>query len=346
MKDAEKDTELQAYALDWRSGSAVPGGLELLNDRALASGKRIRPALLFRVADCLGVPREKALPYAVAAERIHNATLLHDDVIDEAHTRRGRPTLNAGGENRRAILAGDLLLARTLSELATANDFASLRELFDVLVDLTEGEWLQLEARGSLDVEERHLREVSRKKTASLFSWCMAAPARIAGLSSDTLQRLRQCGIHLGVAFQLWDDCEDFNAKSGKPFGQDLREGQVNFVIQNLMRRAPEFRPVIEGALWKGLELPLKPRLLEELERSREEIRKSSQLELMAARAAIQSSGLAESAKITLERRVLAPLGEWLSTSDMKSWQTEEKESDFPSTERDVVHPTLHPSVR
>lgn len=292
--------------------SAVPAGLELLNDRVLDGGKRMRPELLFRVAECLGLDRRTVLPYAVAAERIHNATLLHDDVIDEAKQRRGRPTLNANGENRRAILAGDLLMARTFRDLGESEHTPVLRDLFAVLVDLTEGEWLQLEARGVLDVSERHLRAVARKKTASLLSWCFSTPARVALQPQRVIDALRSVGMHLGVAFQLWDDAEDFNPASGKGFAQDLREGQVNSVVRDLLANDSRFREVIARSLGVGLPEPLPGDLESAIHASRQRILVAAGVEVAAAEVGLEDSGLEQLQVEALRERVLRPYSAWV----------------------------------
>jgi geranylgeranyl pyrophosphate synthase len=224
----------------------VPGGLALLNVFALSGGKQFRPQLLLLVSDALKVPRHVAAPYAVAAERIHNATLLHDDVIDESTRRRGKPTLNALGQNQHAVLGGDLLLAEALRDLGKTENLLALQTIFEVLVELSEGEWLQLEARYHVDVTERHLYEVAAKKTGSLIAWCCATPSLLVqSATADMVAApgLKQMGRHLGIAFQLVDDCLDFDSKSGKPFAQDLREGQVNFVTLDLMEHDSQWKP-------------------------------------------------------------------------------------------------------
>jgi geranylgeranyl pyrophosphate synthase len=228
--------ELNAHV----QNSDLPGGLDLLNEFALSGGKKFRPRLVTRLAECLGLSLEQVTPFAIASERIHCATLLHDDVIDESSVRRGKATLNAQGENRKAVLGGDLLLAETLRDLSTTGDAVALRELFLVLVELAEGEWLQLEARNRADVEWRHLREVAKKKTGSLIGWCCWVPAHLAHL--ETSENFKKMGIALGVAFQMLDDCIDFDSTSGKPFANDILEGQVNFVIQNLLSHDPSWR--------------------------------------------------------------------------------------------------------
>ena len=302
-----KPTASLRYELDSEELS-LPGGIALLNGQ-LTDGKRFRPQLLMRVADCLGVAAPLAAPYAIAVERIHNATLLHDDVVDEAQVRRNKPTLNASGENRKAILAGDLLLARALRDLGASANRGALEELFEVLVELTEGEWLQLESRYRLEVGERHLYEVARKKTASLIRWCCSVPGHLLGsLPKGSTASLGVFGTHLGIAFQLMDDCLDFDPASGKPFAQDLAEGQVNFVTQNLLRQSPEWRAEIEarlgrpnsGAFPAGLSVSLRRALLS--------VRRQAELEIETARASLAQSSLAASVQARLDEEVTQPV--------------------------------------
>lgn len=228
--------------------SELPGALDLLNEHALKGGKGFRPKILRAVAACLGLKSDRVDAFAIAAERFHSATLLHDDVIDDAVTRRGRPTLNAQGENKRAILGGDLLLAETLRDLGKTGQWIVLQDLLDVLVELTEGEWLQLESRHNADVDRRHLLEVARKKTGSVIGWCFAAPARISSLWELALP-LRLVGQSVGLVFQILDDVLDFDpSSSGKPYCQDLREGQINFVTVELLDLQPQLKTSIFDA--------------------------------------------------------------------------------------------------
>jgi geranylgeranyl pyrophosphate synthase len=285
----------------------VPGALELLNSNALRGGKRFRPLLLTMVSEALGVPRNVAAPYAVAAERIHNATLLHDDVIDESNSRRGKPTLNANGKNRQAVLGGDLLLAEALRDLGKTENHLALQSLFDVLVELSEGEWLQLEARNQLEITERHLIEVAAKKTGSLISWCCATPALLIEGPTPNLPAhatLRRMGQHLGIAFQMLDDCMDFDRRSGKPFAQDLREGQINFVIFELLLDQPKWRNGIFSErtiteLSNGTTFPLASALDRTLSKAG--------LEIASARAHLERAGFSARVNQRIDEGIFLP---------------------------------------
>ena len=287
--------------------TGVPQGIEIINQAAFSGGKKFRPRLLMKVADCLGVSEQLAERYAGAAERIHNATLLHDDVIDESRSRRGKPTLNASGENRKSILAGDLLLARALRDLGAGPPTEVLQDLFDVLVEITEGEWLQLEARYRIDLEERHLYEVARKKTASLIGWCWGAPARLKGYTGATLSAFRGIGLHLGVAFQLLDDCLDFDSRSGKPFSQDLREGQINFVVRDLLERAPDLRDEVENHLLSRVEADAPLSFLNRLTPSLLAIHRKAEIEIEVAKALLKESDVHLEIRSRLTEEILEP---------------------------------------
>lgn len=262
------------------SQTQVPGALALLNEQGLGGGKQMRPALLLTLGSILGVPRSRLLAYAQAAERVHAATLLHDDVVDQAVERRGRPTLNSQGHNRKAVLGGDLLLAHALASLSAHMGAQAHREAIDdgaegvdprvhaavvaemhhTLVALVEGEWLQLEGRGVARIEEAQLVEITKKKTASLLAWCCSTPARLAGSSDAELESYRGFGRHFGVSFQILDDVLDFEPGTGKPMGQDLFEGQCNWVVYRVLRTTPELRARVEAYLeaWQEREAPLR----------------------------------------------------------------------------------------
>jgi octaprenyl-diphosphate synthase len=287
--------------------SDTPGGLDVLNDFALSRGKRFRPLLLMKVAACLSVQPTIAAPFAVIIERIHNATLLHDDVVDESPSRRGRATINASGENKKAILGGDLLLARTLQDLGDSGNSSIIRDMFGVLVELTEGEWLQLEARHHFEVELRHLRQVARKKTGSLIGWCCAIPARLRGDRDSLVDSLREFGVSIGVAFQLIDDCLDFDQSSGKPFAQDLKEGQINFVTRDLLEKSPHLKLEIKSHFASPASGDFSADFMRELESAKKRVLELAEREIVSAGSKISFSALKALERQRLEDEVLSP---------------------------------------
>lgn len=222
------------------AGIAHPEIAALLNATAANGGKRLRPALLFLLADLFDVSSTRVMPYARAAELLHAATLVHDDVVDEASVRRGRPTANARTSNAQAVLAGDLLLSRVIGGMASLGDVVALRGLSDTLEALVDGEWRQLAARGRLDVTREELEVTAQRKTASLMEWCCWVPSHLAGRDALTQERCRELGRIVGLAFQMKDDELDFSRNGEKPFAQDLREGLANFLTVEMLDADPD----------------------------------------------------------------------------------------------------------
>jgi geranylgeranyl pyrophosphate synthase len=200
------------------------------------------------------------------------------------------------------VLSGDLLLAQTLRDFGATEDLSALRELFAVLVELAEGEWLQLEARYRAPIEVRHLYEVAQKKTGSLIGWCCWAPAHLA--ATPHALAFRRMGVQLGIAFQIIDDCVDFDVTSGKPFANDLREGQINFVTQDFLVHHPDkisdiFSPEAL-ALIRGSDLSLlTPSLGRTLNKA--------QIEIETARNLLRQTKLPLSITHTIEGKIIEP---------------------------------------
>ncbi len=248
---------LSAISFDLDTPSRLPEIESLLNRTVLFGGKRFRPLLCLLFGHLLKLDLEKLAPFGRSAEFTHAASLAHDDVIDEAEKRRNRPTINKITSNARAVLAGDILLARVMTEVSAQGSIEITQDLSHVVRELVEGEWLQLEARGRLDVTEAHLERVASQKTASLLAWCCQTPVRLC-FSTRTPQTPQEkalfeaagrFGRSIGLAFQFVDDVLDFEATSEKPFAQDLREGLVNFVTFEMLRASPELRAGIADIL-------------------------------------------------------------------------------------------------
>jgi octaprenyl-diphosphate synthase len=177
---------------------------------------------------------DEAVRLAAVVEMIHTATLVHDDVIDEAKTRRGRPSTNALWGNQTSVLAGDWLYMQAFQVALRLRNF----RILDVLIALTqmmvEGELLQLDRIGRIDISEADSMELIDRKTASLFSACSRLGALVAGAAEATEQRLADFAWNLGMAFQLTDDILDFTSREtilGKPVGNDLVEGKVTLPL-------------------------------------------------------------------------------------------------------------------
>src|SRR5271170_1872312 len=219
-------------------------------------GKRLRPVLVLLSGKLFAESTPALIRMAAVVEMIHTATLVHDDVIDIAKTRRGRPSVNVVWGNHTSVLAGDWLYMQAFQVALRERSFPIL----DVLINLTqlmvEGELLQLERIGKIGVTEADYMELIDRKTASLFSACARMGAQAQGADEETETRLGEYGWNLGIAFQLIDDVLDFTSSEkilGKPVGNDLRDGKVTLpLIYALETAASEERHLVETVLADG----------------------------------------------------------------------------------------------
>jgi len=206
-----------------------------------SEGKRLRPRLFYLSARLFNNPNEHLADAAVLVEALHNGTLLHDDVMDRAKVRRNRPTVNRLWGDGVAILAGDFLLAAVM-DLALRTEHPSVLPLaLETLIQLVEGQMLELQNQGNLSLTEATSMEIIQKKTASLF----AMACRLGGLlgrgAPDQVRALESFGLHLGVAFQLLDDTQDYTSvqsHTGKEPGRDLAEAKVTLPVLVAFRQA------------------------------------------------------------------------------------------------------------
>ncbi|MCB1024773.1 MAG: polyprenyl synthetase family protein [Acidobacteria bacterium] len=222
-----------------------------LGDYIRASGgKRLRPALLILAFRALGSAQtgENVVRLATVMEMLHTATLVHDDIIDNAVTRRNQTSINARFGNQTAVLMGDWLY---MSAFETSLRERSL-EILDILTELTrkmtEGELLQLTMLGRTDISEAEYFDILQRKTAYLFSACCEIGAILGGASTEQKKALRDYGKNLGIAFQLADDLLDFTADKkviGKASGTDLLEGKLTLPLILLN----EIDPALSGEL-------------------------------------------------------------------------------------------------
>ena len=201
-----------------------------------SGGKRVRPLGLLLATACFGPLTPRARDLGAAAELVHMATLLHDDVIDDEDTRRGRPTSRRVWGNAVSVLAGDLLLGEALrlaSLDSPAND-PTWTDLVATLGKLVDGEIIQLRGRVEVSLDENTYFDVVRGKTASLFEWALRAGARAGGAPTTAIDALGRFGASLGIAFQLVDDLLDYEgdaATTGKTLFADLAEGKVTLPL-------------------------------------------------------------------------------------------------------------------
>jgi octaprenyl-diphosphate synthase len=197
-------------------------------------GKRLRPALLLLAAGAAGYRGPSAIRMGAVVEMIHSATLVHDDVIDGAQTRRGRPSTNARWGNHMSVLAGDWLYMQSFEMALSERSFAILDILIGLTQDMVEGELLQLTRLGRIDLTEADATELAYRKTACLFSGCARLGAVLGTQPKRVEESLTEYGRNAGLAFQLVDDLLDFTASPeqlGKPVLSDLKEGKVTLPL-------------------------------------------------------------------------------------------------------------------
>ena len=246
-------------ALEGEFGRDTVSGVQAITEigeylRA-GGGKRIRPALLLLSAKLLDYTGQGAVRLGAVVEIIHTATLVHDDIIDEAKTRRGRPAANTQWGNSKCVLAGDWLYMQAFKIAVQERNFRILDTLIELTQQMVEGELLQMEKLGKLITLNEHFGLIFRK-TACLFSVCMRLGAILGGASAEQEAALGQYGHDLGMAFQIVDDVLDLTASEdvlGKPVASDLREGKATMaVIHALERCTAEERAKIETVLQHG----------------------------------------------------------------------------------------------
>jgi octaprenyl-diphosphate synthase len=204
-----------------------------------SGGKRVRPAVLLMAARLCGYTGPRAVLNAAVVEFIHTATLVHDDIIDDADVRRGRKAVHAQWGNDVTVLAGDFLYIKSMAMALTQDTLDIVRMLCDVTLRMIEGEIYQLTKNGVIDLAETEHFEIIHRKTAYLFGGCAEIGGMLGEVSAEKRQALREYGFNLGVMFQLVDDLLDFTGEVeslGKPIGGDLREGKITLPIIHLLQ--------------------------------------------------------------------------------------------------------------
>jgi len=222
-----------------------------------SGGKRIRPALLIlsNYASGGNGADDNVIRLATVMEMLHTATLVHDDIIDNADTRRNRASVNARFGNQTAVLMGDWLY---MSAFETTVRERSL-EIIDILTRLTrkmtEGELIQLTTIGRLDISETEYFDILERKTAYLFSACCEVGAILAGADTSIQAAMRDYGMNLGIAFQIADDILDITSDQdqlGKAAGSDLLEGKLTLPLISLLKKEPSLLSVFEEIMIEG----------------------------------------------------------------------------------------------
>ncbi len=242
------EAELEANLSPW---------LDLVRDTAghilFAGGKRLRPLLLLTCARICGSDTPRNRRFSTIFEYLHAATLLHDDLVDGAQLRRGKPAAQLVFGNETAVLTGDFLLARALSIAADTNNLEVIRIIGNITEQMSQGEIQQLQNRGRVDLSEDEYLETIHRKTAVLMEGACHVGALVAQAAPREAQALKRFGHHIGMAFQMADDLLDYTADTtglGKSVGADLREGKLTLpVIVSLKAASPEDRDWMTGML-------------------------------------------------------------------------------------------------
>lgn len=216
---------------------------EIVNHIIKSGGKRVRPILIMLTARLCGYKDEQHIPYAAIIEFIHTATLLHDDVVDNAKTRRGSSTANIVWGNEPSVLVGDFLFSKSFELMTHGGNHEILKVMSEATTALAEGEILELLKTSDADTKEEEYFEIIRNKTAVLFS----AACEIGGILGKAHMKkrisLKNFGYNLGMAFQLTDDILDYVSLDtilGKPIGTDLKEGKVTLPLIHALKSADE----------------------------------------------------------------------------------------------------------
>jgi len=196
-------------------------------------GKQLRPMIVFLSAGLNGKINPSTYVAAGMIELLHTATLIHDDVVDEAYERRGFFSLNALWRSKIAVLVGDYMLSRGLLLAIEKNEIELLRIMSEAVKDMSEGELLQIERSRKMDIDEETYYEIIKKKTASLLSSCAANGACSVASSPENIQNMKDFGQYLGMAFQIKDDLFDYQPKGiiGKPTGNDIKEKKLTLPL-------------------------------------------------------------------------------------------------------------------
>src|SRR5215210_3467917 len=222
-----------------------------------SGGKRVRPALTLLSTYAVGgdASKQNVVRMATVMEFLHTATLVHDDIIDNAETRRNRPSINSRFGNQTAVLMGDWLYMSAFETSLQERSLPVLDILTNVTRKMTEGELLQLTTLGRVDIAEEQYFDILLRKTAYLFSACCEIGAMLGGADEARQRALREYGLNLGAAFQLVDDLLDFTATDdalGKAAGVDLLEGKLTLPLVYLLERDPKQHEAVVAIMREG----------------------------------------------------------------------------------------------
>ena len=222
-------------------------GLPILNSASMhalgSPGKRLRTALTLLSGKMKAYNLDKLLPLSVAFEMVHLATLIHDDIVDNAKTRRGNPTVNALWGDNIAILLGDYYFAKTAGLIADINDNRIDHLFSDTVATVCEGTIMEMMTAGRIDLTIESYYEKISHKTACLIAACCKGGAIVSQASDEEIELLYDYGLNLGIAFQIIDDILDYTEDQvtiGKPAGNDLRQGMVTLPLIYALQAQPQ----------------------------------------------------------------------------------------------------------
>ncbi|MFN3850796.1 MAG: polyprenyl synthetase family protein [Spirosomataceae bacterium] len=202
-------------------------------------GKQVRPMFVFLTAGTLGTIQESTHRGAALIELVHTASLVHDDVVDDANYRRGFFSINALWKNKIAVLVGDFLLSKALDLSIKHQDFNLMAIVNNAVKEMSEGELLQIEKARRLDITENIYFDVIRQKTASLIASCCAVGAASVGCTEEIIAKAKLMGEKIGMAFQIKDDLFDYgDAEIGKPTGIDIKEKKMTLPLIYALNQA------------------------------------------------------------------------------------------------------------
>jgi octaprenyl-diphosphate synthase len=234
LQKVDEAIHLQASQFDEAISGYVAYALE-------SSGKRLRPALALLVGGATGGIQPTHVDLAVIVEMIHLATLVHDDIMDGADTRRGQPTPNARWGNAITVLLGDCLFAHALDLSTNFDDSGISRKIARAANAVCTGEIMQTQRRFDLNLSHEDYFRIIEMKTAALFGCAAELGARLSGSDAATVEAMRQFGLKLGTAYQIYDDCLDMagdETLAGKTLGTDLQKGKLTLPVLNLLQSA------------------------------------------------------------------------------------------------------------
>ncbi len=232
--------EIKAFEVKFKDSmeSSVPLLNRIMHYIVKRKGKQMRPMFVFFAAKLCGGIVESTHRGAALVELLHTATLVHDDVVDNAYERRGFFSINALWKNKIAVLVGDYLLSKGLLLSVNHNEFQLLKIVSTAVQQMSEGELLQIEKVRRMDISEALYFDVIRQKTASLIASCCAAGAASTSASDEVVEQMRLFGELVGIAFQIKDDTFDFGTDDvGKPVGIDIKEKKVTLPLIYALNR-------------------------------------------------------------------------------------------------------------